>query len=183
MDKEIEVKVKIESVEAVKKKLEGIGVKWEKAKTQVDSYFRLKDLVNAVQKPGSYILRIRRDAKNFFTLKALTDRRGVWDEYETGISDPDQLEKILTKIGFVNVLTLHKIRTSGKYKDLSLEIDEIKELANYLEAEAIGTNGEKLQEKIKKLFLSLGLKEKNVERRGYPEIILESRGYKYEGQK
>jgi len=180
--KEIEVKVKIGNVAEVKKTLEKLGVGWSKPKKQIDSYFRLKNQATATQKPGSYILRIRREDKASFTLKALTDRYGVWEEYETKIDDADELEKILLKIGFVEVLTLHKKRTSGKYGKFSLEVDEIKELGNYLEVEVRGQNGEKLQAEIKNLFLKVGLPEKNIERRGYPEIILGSRGLKFEGQ-
>jgi adenylate cyclase class 2 len=183
MKKEIEVRIKIGSVRKIKNEIAKLGVKWLRPKIQVDSYFRYKDQVDAAQRPGSFILRIRRDGKSTFTMKALTDRRGVWEEQETVVEDADALEKILTKAGFVNVLTLHKKRTSLKYKEFSLEIDEIKELGDYLEAEIIGTDGEKLQEKIKKFFVDLGLNEKDIERRGYPEIIFEARGQKFEGQK
>ena len=182
MDREIEVKIKLDSVEEAKEKIRSLGVTWSETKTQTDSYYRIKDQVNATQRPGSYILRIRREGKASFTMKVLTDKYGVWEEYETEIKDADALEKILFKVGFVNVLTLHKKRTSGKYEDLSLEIDQIKELGDYLEAEAIGTDSERLQGKIKKFFLDLGLNPENLERRGYPEIIFESRGHKYEGQ-
>jgi len=180
--KEIEVKVKIGNVAKVKEKLEKLGIVWSNPKTQVDGYFRLKGQENATQRPGSYILRIRRNGKASFTMKALTDRYGVWEEYETEIGDAGELEKILSKAGFVEVLTLHKKRTSGKYKKFSLELDQIDELGNYLEAEVIGGDGDALQEEIKEFFKSLGLDEKNIERRGYPEIILGSRGLKFEGQ-
>lgn len=179
---EIEVKVKIDDLPKLKKDIENLGAVWSETKTQVDAYFKQKDDVNAVQKPGSFILRVRRDSKAKLTFKAFTDRRGVWEELETGIDDPDATEKILEKTGFVNVLTLHKKRTSTKYEQFSLEIDEIEELGNFLEAEVIGEDGEKLQEEIKRFFLSLGLSSEKIDRRGYPEMIFEARGQKFEGQ-
>lgn len=182
MEKEIEVKVKIENISGLKKKLEEKGVVWGKPRIQVDKYYRLKKLLHEVQKPGSYIIRIREEEKAFLTLKGLTERYGVWDELETEISKPDQLEKILERIGYVNVVTLHKRRTSGKYGKFSLEIDEIKELGDYLEAEAIGTEGERLQKEITEFFISLDLNKSNIERRGYPEIVLQDQGERYEGQ-
>jgi len=181
-EKEIEVKVKIDNIEKVKGDFERLGVVWSAPKPQIDCYYRLKDQFGAAQKPGSYILRIRQETNPTFTMKALTDRRGVWEERETKIENPKELEKILQKIGFVNVLTLHKKRTSGEYEKFKLEIDEIRELGNYLEVEVKGQDGEKIQNEIKKLFLSLGLPERNIERRGYPEIIFEERGQKFEGQ-
>src|SRR3990172_12770934 len=118
---EIEVKVKIDDLPKLKKDIENLGATWSETKTQVDAYYKQKDDVGAVQKPGSFILRVRRDSKAKLTFKAFTDRRGVWEELETTIDDPDAMEKILEKSGFVNVLTLHKKRTSTKYQQFSLE--------------------------------------------------------------
>ncbi len=179
---EIEVKVKLDSDEKLKKSIEKLGAAWSATKTQVDAYYKYHTQVDEIEKPGSFILRVRRDAKNKVTYKAFTDRRGVWEEYETVIEDPEAMEKILQKTGFVNVLTLHKKRTSAKYQQFSLEIDEIEELGNFLEAEIIGEDGEKLQAEINEFFLSLGLDSKNIDRRGYPEMYFEARGKKYEGQ-
>lgn len=179
---EIEVKVKLDDVGKLKKDIENLGATWSGIKIQVDAYYKAKDDVTAVQKPGSFILRVRRDSKNKLTFKAFTDRRGVWEEIETVIEDPDAMEKILEKSGFVNVLTLHKKRTSSKYQQFSLEIDEIEELGSFLEAEIIGEDGEKLQAEIKEFFLSLGLSPEKIDRRGYPEMIFEERGQKFEGQ-
>jgi predicted adenylyl cyclase CyaB len=93
------------------------------------------------------------------------------------------MEKILDKLRYNCVLTFHKKRTSARYKKFGLEIDEVEELGNYLEVEAIGTDGEKLQEEIKDLFRKIGLPEENIERRGYPEIVMEAQGVKFIGQK
>ena len=179
---EIEVKVKVDDLPKLKKDIENLGATWSETKTQVDAYYKQKDDVGAVQKPGSFILRVRRDSKAKLTFKAFTDRRGVWEELETTIDEPDAMEKILEKSGFVNVLTLHKKRTSTKYQQFSLEIDEIEELGNFLEAEVMGEDGEKLQEEIKQFFLSLDLSPDKIDRRGYPEMIFESQGQKFEGQ-
>src|SRR4030043_1105380 len=159
--KEIEVKVKLNNASKVKKLLENLGVKWSAPKSQIDTYYKLKTLVKETLKPGSYILRIRRNNKSSFTLKALTGQYGVWEEYETEIENPKSLEKILAKVGFVVVLTLHKKRVSGKYKKFNLELDQIKELGNFLEAEAISHDGKKLQQEITQFFLKIGLSKKN----------------------
>jgi len=179
---EIEVKVRIDNLPKLKKDIEKLGSTWSATQTQVDAYYKYKDDVNAVQRPGSFILRIRRDNRAKLTFKAFTDRRGVWEEYETVVSDPEALEKMLEKSGFIKVLTLHKRRTSSKYQHFSLEIDEIEELGDFLEAEVMGDDGEKLQEEIKQFFLSLGLSPDKIDRRGYPEMIFEDRGQKFEGQ-
>lgn len=181
--KEIEVKVKIDNILQLKKELKKLGAVFSLPKQQTDTYYRLKNLINQTQKPGSYIIRIRQSNKFYLTLKAFTSRYGVWEEYETAVENPQELERILKRIGFVRVLTIHKRRTSVKLNGFNLEIDEIKELGNYLEVEVQGTNGKKIQEEIKNFFLKLNLPEENIERRGYPEILLEARGFKFEGQR
>ncbi len=179
---EIEVKVKLNNLAKLRKDIENLGVAWSEPKTQVDAYYKYKTDIGKIEGPGSFILRVRRDSKNKLTFKAFTDRRGVWEEIETGIEDPAATEKILEKTGFVNVLTLHKKRSSTHYQQFSLEIDEIEELGNFLEAEVIGEDGEKLQGEIKEFFLSLGLDADKIDRRGYPEMYFEARGHKYAGQ-
>jgi len=52
-----------------------------------------------------------------------------------------------------------------------------------LEVEVIGTDGEKLQAEIKEFFKKLGLPQSDIERRGYPEIVMEEQGVKFIGQK
>ena len=181
--KEIEVKVKVDNITNLKKELKKLGTVFSLPKKQTDSYFRLRDLVNQTQTPGSYILRIRRGSKSYLTLKAFTSRYGVWEEYETEVENPHELEIILKRIGFVKILTVHKKRTSAKLNKFNLEIDEVRELGTYLEAEVLGYNGKKIQEEIKNFFLKLGLPKENIERRGYPEILLERQGFKFEGQR
>ena len=104
-EREIEVKIKLDGVVQVKKKLEGLGVTWHRPQTLIDKYFRPKGKERETQKPGSFIVRIRRANENFLTIKGLTDRKGVWEEYETKIEDPEAMEKILDKLGFSCVVT------------------------------------------------------------------------------
>src|SRR4030042_2915650 len=172
-EREIEVKIKLDDVSQAKKKIAALGVLWSKPQTLIDKYFRPKGKERETQRPGSFVVRIRRANENSLTIKGLTNRRGVWEEYETKIGDAEAMEKILDKLGYNCVLTFHKKRTSARYRDFGLEIDEGEELGNYLEVEAIGTDGEKLQEEIKELFKRLELPESNIERRGYPEIVME----------
>lgn len=180
---EIEVKVKLDNLHKTKALLSKMGVAWGKTKVLIDHYFRLKEKVREDQGPGSYVLRVRKNKENFLTMKLLTERRGVWEEYETKIEDPETLEKILQKAGFATVCLFHKKRTSGKLGKFSLELDQIEELGDYLEVEIIGKDGEKMQEEIKDFFKKLDLPEENIERRGYPEIVMESQGIKFLGQK
>jgi predicted adenylyl cyclase CyaB len=182
-EREIEVKIKLENVSKIKKKLEDLGVSWKPPQTLIDKYYRPYGKERETQRPGSFIVRIRRANENSLAVKGLTGRKGVWEEYETKIGDAEAMEKILDKLGYNCVVTFHKKRTSTRYGDFGLEIDEIEELGNYLEAEAIGTEGKKLQEEIKGFFKKLDLPESNIERRGYPEIVMESQGVKFVGQK
>jgi adenylate cyclase class 2 len=180
---EIEVKAKVSSLIMIKKKLQKRGVHFGKPDKQVDHYFKQKGKEKEPQGPGSALLRVRESGKRLeLTVKKLTDRKGVWEEYEVTASDKN-IFKILHAIGFVEVFTITKTRTEGTYKQYQICLDNIKELGNYIEVEKFGTNGEKIQKEIIFFLTSLGIQEKQIERRGYAQILFMNMGVKYKREK
>ncbi|MBZ9572206.1 class IV adenylate cyclase [Patescibacteria group bacterium] len=181
---EIEIRAKIENLTNLKKKLINLGATLGTQRRQFDVIYKKKGEEGTDQGPGSYILRIRdSDKGKFLTFKALTERRGVWEEYELKIDNVKEAKKILEKIGFIKALTLTKERTPGKLDEFNFNLDNIKELGSYIEVELIDDDGRKAQEKIKQLLFKLGISENQLERRGYPEIIFEAQGMRFNGQK
>src|SRR3989338_7241608 len=111
---EIECRVKLDDPAHIRTTLREWGVQFVGKEKQDDLIFKRKGEEMAVQKPGSFILRIRKtDKKTLLTFKALTLNPGVWEEHEVDVSDAEVIEQILTALGFVNVLELHKERERG----------------------------------------------------------------------
>ena len=181
---EVEIKAKVKNFTNIKNKLIKFGAKLERRKKQVDIFYKPKKEVRSTLRPGSYILRTRESGNDkFLTFKALTPIKGAWEEYEVRIDNTKEMQKILERLDLVRVFSINKIRISAQLGDFELNLDRVKELGNYIEIGLIDTDGEKAQNKIIELYSKLGISEKQLERRGYGEIIIANMGIKSNGIK
>jgi adenylate cyclase class 2 len=181
---EVEVKARLKDLEAIKQKLVSLGAKFVAPVEQSDSYFKPKGFDKENQGPGDWIMRIRTsDKKSFLTLKTLTEALGAWHELETEISNPEQAKKILETMQLENVFTLNKQRTYGTIEDFELCLDNIKELGYYLEVALEASESKNSRQKIIDFLKEIGIKEKDIEKRGYGEIIGEKLGHKFKGMR
>lgn len=178
---EIEAKVKVESLNAVKKKLIDMGAQFSEKKKQVDYIFKQKGKEYAEQGPGDYIWRIRKSARNTLTFKALTETAGVWVEHETEIGNIEEMKKILLKSGFSQVLTMTKERTPGELGDFELCLDDIKELGTHLEIALDSTDEKTAKKRIVELLNKLGYDENQIIHKGYVAILFERMGVRFSG--
>ncbi len=178
---EIEVKVKVENLEEVKKKLESIGAKFGSPKKQVDNYYKQKGKEMELQKAGSFLLRIRSEnEKSILTMKLLTGKQGVWEEYETEISNKKDMERILEKLGFVKVISKVKTREQGKLNEFEVNLDKIEGLGDFVEFELISDNSEEAKKRILRLIEKLKLPKENIIHKGYARLLFEKMGVEYE---
>lgn len=174
---EVEIKAKINDLEAIKAKLKDIGASFETPKKQLDIYFMNKERDMGFFRIGDFIVRIRKCEKGkFLTYKEITERRGVWKEYETKIDNIEDTDLILKGIGLREVFRINKNRVSGSLGKFSFNLDNVKELGKFIEVELIDDDGEKAQEEIKDFFKKLGISEKQLERKGYGELWQEKHG-------
>jgi len=178
---EIEVKLKVQDSKDIKQRLENKGVKFSEPAKQVDYYFKQKGKEMEPQCKGSFLIRTRDSGgRHFLTYKELTGFTGEWIEYETGVESIEEMNKILRAIGYTNLLTMTKIRHSGKYEGLTICLDDINELGEYVEIEAIDDDPAAAKERIMQFINSLNLKNVTIEQRGYPQIIFERMGIRYD---
>jgi len=181
---EVEVKARVKDLAALKAKLESMGAKFGRTAQQRDSYFKPKGFDKKPEGPGSWIVRIREDgSKRTLTLKALTEVLGAWKEYETGIDNSEQACKLLETMGLTNTFTLNKIRIYGKLGEFEVLLDDVKELGKYLEVALESDEKDKSREKILKLMKGIGVNEKDIEKRGYGEIMGEKLGHRFGGMR
>lgn len=88
------------------------------------------------------------------------------EEYEAFVSG--EIEQILQKLGYNELLRVKKKRKVYKYKEYKISIDEVEDLGEYLEVELKSNNLQDV-EKIENLFDLLFLES---ERRSYLELLL-----------
>ena len=182
---EIEVKVRLEDIEAMKQKLAGRGAVFEEPVTHSDHYFKQRGYNDRAQGPGDFIIRIRKVGdKAILTCKVLTEVRGAWIENETEIADPDEMERILGSAGFVTVFRLNKTRNRGRLGEFEICIDDVKELGKFMEVCLDSEEKDSSRERIIAFLKELGFTEGSIDTRGYGEIIGEEQlGQKFSGMR
>jgi len=185
MNVEVEIKIEIDNFEEIKAKVSEVG-NLVKSIHQVDDYFIPIHRDFLAQKPcPTEWLRIRTnpDKVIFEYDKAINMQdSGDYDyaeEYETVVSNADELRKILNFLDFKNVVTVDKQREYWDCGDIEVALDKIKGLGNFIEAEAKGDFKDAIQAKQSclKFLEDLGIKDAKVKeiKKGYPMMILEKR--------
>ena len=142
MNIEVEIKVKIDNFEEIKEKVSKIG-KLVKSINQIDDYYVPchRDFFAKKPHPTEW-LRIRTNPdKIIFEYDRSINKKedGEQDcaeEYETEISNVEELKKILEFLDFKKVVTIEKQREYWMCGDIEVALDNIKGLGYFIEAEA-----------------------------------------------
>lgn len=185
MNVEVEIKVKIENLEGIKKRVSEIG-KLIKSIKQIDEYYVPLHRDFFAQKVRTEWLRIRTNPDKTvfeYDLSVNKDKNGKQEyakEYETGISEPDEFRKILDFLNFRKVITVEKQREYWDCGNIEVALDKIKDLGDFIEAEAKGDfkTSKEAEEACLNMLYKLGIKdakEKQINK-GYPELLLDKNG-------
>lgn len=100
-------------------------------------------------------------------------------EYETEIGSPDQMENILSGIGFEPVAGVRKVRQYLICGEMTACLDRVEELGNFLELEVIAedrTCSEKYLDRMRELLGTLGLSMEDTVRVSYLGMLMEKKG-------
>jgi len=168
---EIEIRAEINNIADIEKKLIGLGAKLVKRKKQVDKYF---GEINLFKKIGySFMMRVRNEGdKNYLTYKGAASKKdGVWEEYEFEIVNGDVAQKMLTAMGLEEIIQVRKNRIEYKLDNLSICLDNIAELGNFIEIESQDDNDVDKAE-LKKIMEKLNINENKIINKGYITLLL-----------
>lgn len=183
MNIEVEIKVKVDNLEEIRKKVAVEG-KLIKSINQVDDYYIPCQRDFFAQKPHPVEwLRIRTNPdKTIFEYdksinKKADGRQDYAEEYETDISSPSEFRKILNFLDFKKIVTVDKQREYWMCGDIEIALDNIKGLGYFVEAEAKGNfkTMEEARGACVRFLEKLGIKdaEKKEINKGYPVLVLE----------
>ncbi len=135
--KEIETKFKINNPSAFKKRLSGIGARYQGKELQHDIYYCRKG------GPPVPVVRLRMlgKSKSIFTVKTAPKGpvpRGlkIRQEYETGVEDPATLDRMLRLMGYAVWFEKEKKRAAYAWEACHFFLDELPYIGWYLEIEA-----------------------------------------------
>jgi len=184
MNVEVEIKIKIESIDNIRKKVSELG-KLIKSIKQIDEYYIPCHRDFFAQKPHpTEWLRIRTnpDKVIFEYDKSINKKNNgeqdCAEEYETEISDKEEFKKILDFLNFKNIVTVVKNREYWDCGKIEVALDEIEGLGFFIEAEAKGDFKDTNEAKTAclKFLSSLGVKNPQDLQinKGYPVLLMEN---------
>ncbi len=161
---ELEVKIRVASVEDFERRLEGATFLGEEE--QVDTYFEM---------PERELLRVR-EVKNkgtaYLAHKLILDERNSeFEETELEVEDAAELKLILNRLGYVEFAVVEKLRRIYSHDGITLEINDVKGAGTFVDFEVMSSDRSE-KERIFRLIKKLGYSEEDVNIRPYTEIIL-----------
>ncbi len=178
---EIEIKIPIEDPERIMKSLLTRGFQKYQRVIEEDMYYNSE--YHDVRKCDE-ALRIRKTrdlltgktrAQINFKGKKIDQISMSRREYETGIEDPDCMEKILGAIGFTRAAGVKKTRNYLQRGELTACLDQVENLGNFLELEVI-VRKENLRERylsqMREILQELGLSMDNTVRASYLSMLM-----------
>jgi len=182
MNIEVEIKIKINNLRKIKDKLRDHG-KLVKSIKQIDEYYIPCHRDFFAQKPFPVEwLRIRTNPdRTIFEYdrsinKNAKGEQEYAEEYETEISQPTELRKILKLLDFKKVITVEKEREIWNCGNLEFCLDKVKGLGFFIEIEAKGNfkNPAEAKKTCYEFLNKLGIdvKSENIINTGYPVLLL-----------
>ncbi|MBL8898730.1 MAG: class IV adenylate cyclase [Planctomycetes bacterium] len=179
MAREVEIKFRLRSREALEARLLAIGATYHGTELEKNALFDRED--GALRRAGE-ALRLRQTealdeaarARATLTWKGprrpgpLKDR----EERESEVSAPDDVRAILIALGCAPLLEFEKRRSTWRWGSAEIALDEVAPLGSFLEIEA---DPAEIERAIEALGLRDGDLDVEVEERSYPELVREAR--------
>jgi adenylate cyclase class 2 len=153
---EIEAKLKVDSLTEIERKLTELGAESVAEQLQTDYFF---DNVDTALAKNDRCLRLRRQVVDkverfFLTYKGAKEKSNFKkrQEIELEISNADTAHKLLSALGYEQVLTIEKKRHLWRLGDCRVTLDKLPLLDNFIEIE--GPNDESITDVQESLGLS-----------------------------
>ncbi len=179
--REIEIKLRVSSLEELKTQLEKRGCFLSAPIHQHDVIYSFGGSTHEwdESKTGHVVVRIRReDGKAEFNLKQQRSSELDNIEYESEVKDPEAIHQILLIMGYRPQVEVKKVRRKGRFGEYEICLDEVAELGSFVELEKLTTDDIDPGQVQEDLFLaleSLGLSRGDEEKRGYDTQIYQLR--------
>ncbi|MEU5874180.1 CYTH domain-containing protein [Glycomyces sp. NPDC047369] len=143
MQREVEVKFQVDSVDTVMAKFHTEEVVWSDPVLQDDQAFAPSDWAYGMSKIGVPFARLRTEgARHLFTVKTPQSNEMDCLEYETAVSDRAAMHAAVIALGFTPTVRIVKKRRTatwdaGSWGEVTLCLDEVAQIGTFLEIEIV----------------------------------------------
>jgi adenylate cyclase class 2 len=169
MSVEIEAKLKVDSLEEIKRKLSELGAEFEQEQSQTDYHF---DEANGTLQKTDRCLRLRRQLVNeserfFLTYKGAKEKSEFKkrQEIEIEIADGGSVQELFSALGYEKVLVIEKKRLTWHLGDCVVALDQLPLIGSFVEIEGPD------EQKIADVQKNLGLSRLSHIRKSYAALI------------
>lgn len=173
---EVESKFRISDKTIVATKLISAGFVGSGPVNQADKVFLVNSDSFKTFKRGDPVTRIRTvNGKSSLTLKRAINDKGDSVEHEMMVEPAGSAEGLLVEMGYKPVTDVVKTRTEYKREDVTVAIDEVKELGNFAEVEIVCNEGEEddARKRVMATANELGLSSEDLVSKKYDQLISE----------
>lgn len=182
----IEVEIKASAapltLDEIKKKAGAAGFVPKTSMRETDVYFNGNDR-NFLKTDEALRLRTYENIDTGGSQTAITykgsktdSRSNTRTEFETGIEDFKTMYDLLKALGYTPVFTVAKERTELAKGSITLCLDRVEGLGDFVELEALTEDERKKEETVEKLLSlldTLGISRENLTRKSYLEMLME----------
>lgn len=165
--REIEVKYRIHDVEALLAALKSRGIELGDPMRQDDQAYAPERWSYGDSKLGVPFVRLRTvDDRHTFTLKRPAENALSCVEYESSITDREQMHRAILAMGFYPTVRIAKVRRTAVLTSMSLCLDEVDGLGLFLELERMVPDevpGEAVQAELAAFAASLDVAAERAE--------------------
>lgn len=176
---EVELKFPLLNHEALAGKLDVVAKREKQGELQKDSYYTPEHRDFIAEKPVREWLRVRESENNcsltYKNWHKEKNRNTVsCDEFETRVSDAEALKKILESLDFKRVVFVEKKRSTWKYKEAEIAVDDVAGLGFFIELEATGefADIQAAEKRLHEILLEIGAETGEQDFEGYAYLLL-----------
>jgi adenylate cyclase class 2 len=159
--REIEVKYRVTDPAGLVAVLQARGIVLGEPLLQDDQAYAPNGWSYGDSKLGVSFVRLRTvDSRHTFTVKRPAENALSCDEYETAVTDYEQMHAAILAMGFYPTVRIVKARRTAALGDLSLCLDAVQGLGTFLELERMvppGVSGEVVQAELAAFVEALGV--------------------------
>ena len=168
---EVEIKARAPDLSALEDKLRGMGAELVREVLEEDEYFNhpCRDFARTDE-----ALRIRNDGTLTYKGPKVDKDTKSREEINLRIGSQEDARKLLLSLGFRPVLVVRKRRKYYRLEGLTVTLDSVDSLGDFVEVECIGEY-EPCREKVMRMAEELGLGEFIT--KSYLELLLERRDF------
>jgi adenylate cyclase class 2 len=139
--REIEVKYRIDDLEALLTALKSRGIEFSDPVQQDDQAYAPVHWQFGDSKLGVSFLRLRTTGgRHYFTLKQPGDNAQACLEYETEVADREAMHDAALHMGYKPTVQIIKVRRTATLANCSLCVDDVEGIGGFLELERLASD-------------------------------------------